>query len=263
MLRGVSLQLGKKVIFNHHPNVPSNLRALLIGSSGSGKSTLLLQMVIEPDFLDFNSLIIMTPTKDQPIFQFIKHGFENNLSKEVLSGILLSQANFGDASIPEICRRVAEAFPGSPSPRVSIKIINNMDEIPYVDDLPKDKKHLVIFDDIITLPNQSAVESYFVFGRHNNVNVIYLSQSYFDLGRIIRLNSNFLILFKLSQRNLTDVCNSAVSNFMDNKKKFNQLALNAWSKKYGYIVIDKDRNEILTDVFSDPKNGEPESQTLT
>jgi energy-coupling factor transporter ATP-binding protein EcfA2 len=261
MLRGISLQLGKKTAFNHHSNVPQNLRALLIGSSGSGKSTLLLQMIIEPDFLDFNSLIIMTPTIDQPIFQFIKHGFEAGLPKKVLTGILLCQAKFEDASIPELCRSVAAVFPTSTSP-ISVKMVKNMDEIPYANELPKDKKHLVIFDDIITLPNQSAVESYFVFGRHNNVNVMYLSQSYFDLSRLIRLNSNFLILFRLSQRNLTDVYNGAVSNFMDNKYKFNQLALNAWSKKYGYVVIDKERNKILTDVFSDPNNSdEPSSET--
>src|SRR5277367_2886094 len=235
MLRGVSLQLGKKIIFNHHENIPENLRALLIGSSGSGKSTLLLQVIITPDFLDFNSLTIVTPTKDQPIFQFIKHGFENKLSKEVLSGILLSQTSFQDSLIPDICRSVAEVFPPSTSP-IAVKIIDNMDEIPHPDDLPKDKKHLVVFDDIITLPNQSAVESYFVFGRHNNINVIYLSQSYFDLNRIIRLNSNFLILFKLSQRNLTDIYNASVSNFMDDKKKFYQLAKNTWVKKYGYII---------------------------
>jgi hypothetical protein len=221
---------------------------LIIGSSGSGKSTLLLQMIITPEFIDFNSLIIVTQTKDQPIYQFMRCGFEAGLAKEVLTAILLKQSEFAHSSIPDICRKVAASLPTNDAP-ISIKIVDHLDAIPYPEDLPKDKRHLVIFDDIVTLRNQSAVESYFVFGRHNNVNVIYLSQSFFDLPRIIRLNSNFLILFKLSQRNLSDVYASSVSNFMDNKTKFNQITLHAWSKKYGYIVIDKESNRILTDIF--------------
>ncbi len=133
-------------------------------------------------------------------------------------------------------------------------MIDKLNQIPHPDSLTKTKKHLVIFDDIITLHNQSAVESYFVFGRHNNVSVIYLSQSYFDLPRIIRLNANYLILFKLSQRNLSDVYTSSVANFMDDRKKFNQLTLNTWSTRYGYIVIDKENNNILTDIFDESES---------
>ena len=247
MLRGISLQLGSQATFQHHANIPSNLRALIIGSSGSGKSTLLLQMLIEPHFLDYDNLIIVTQTKEQPIYQFINCGFHSGLSKEVLTAILLKQEELKYSSIPDICTRVAQSMPSNATP-ISIKIIDKIAEIPHPDTLSKTKKHLVIFDDIITISNQSAVESYFVFGRHNNVNVIYLSQSFFDLPRIIRLNANYLVLFKLSQRNLTEIYAGSV---MDDRKKFNQLAINSWSKRYGYIVIDKENNKILTDIFDD------------
>jgi len=253
MLRGISLQLGTKTAFHHHSNIPPNLRALIIGSSGSGKSTLLLQMLIEPGYLDYDNLLIVTQTKDQPIYQFIRCGFESGLTKEILTAILLKQAELQYSSIPDICARVAESLPRNGSP-ISIKIVDKLDQIPHPDDLTKSKKHLVVFDDVITLRNQGAIESYFVFGRHNNVSVIYLSQSYFDLPRIIRLNANYLILFKLSQRNLTDVYANAVANFMDDRKKFNQLALHAWSNRYGYIAIDKENNNIRKDIFD---NDEP------
>ena len=65
---------------------------------------------------------------------------------------------------------------------------------------------------------------------------------------MIRLNSNIMILFKLSQRNKTDVFNSAVGTIMD-KNEFYTLADNVWSKKHSYIVIDRDREIVFSDIF--------------
>ena len=125
-----------------------------------------------------------------------------------------------------------------------------MEEIIRPEDLPKDKKHLVIFDDAITLINQSTIESFFTRSRHNGANVIYLTQSYFSLTRMIKLNSNLIILFKLNPRNLNDVYNAVIGSIMD-KKEFMQLAKNVFSKKYSYIVINKDEDQIITDLFKD------------
>ena len=66
--------------------------------------------------------------------------------------------------------------------------------------------------------------------------------------KFIRLNANYIILFKLSKRNLNDVYNSIVDNIIE-KNDFKILAENTWSEKYKYIVIDKDKNKILEDVF--------------
>jgi hypothetical protein len=65
---------------------------------------------------------------------------------------------------------------------------------------------------------------------------------------MIRLNSNVFILFKLSARNKTEVYNSIVGSIMD-KNEFDALAANAWSKKYGYIIINRDKERIFTDIF--------------
>ena len=92
------------------------------------------------------------------------------------------------------------------------------------------------------------MNSYYSRSRHNSCNCIYLSQSFFELKKFIRLNANYIILFKLSKRNLNDVYNSIIDNIKE-KNEFKALAENTWSEKYKYIVIDKDKNKILEDVF--------------
>jgi hypothetical protein len=72
---------------------------------------------------------------------------------------------------------------------------------------------------------------------------------------MIRLNTNFIILFKLNPRNLSDVYNSIVGSAMD-KKEFLQLAQNVFSKKYQYVAINKEEDKIITDIFTDNEDSE-------
>ena len=60
----------------------------------------------------------------------------------------------------------------------------------------------VVFDDMLD-SNQKLIDPFFTRGRHNDLDVYYLSQSYFDLPkRTIRNNSSIIILF---QQTLKDV----------------------------------------------------------
>jgi ABC-type lipoprotein export system ATPase subunit len=90
--------------FIHHENIPSSFRALLVGSSGSGKTCLLSMMLMEPDFIDYNSLMIFTTTPSQQEYQLLKHG----LSKQSIVSILLNQHKFKGLPISELCAKYAE-----------------------------------------------------------------------------------------------------------------------------------------------------------
>ena len=57
-----------------------------------------------------------------------------------------------------------------------------------------------------------------------------------------------LVLFKLSQRNKADVYNSVVGTIMD-RNDFYAFADNIWSVRYSYIVIDRDRERVFSDIF--------------
>ena len=55
---------------------------------------------------------------------------------------------------------------------------------------------IIVFDDILGSSNSRLIDQFFIRGRHNNLDIYYLSQSFFDLPkRTIRKNSNKIILF--------------------------------------------------------------------
>ena len=91
------------------------------------------------------------------------------------------------------------------------------------------------------------MESYFTRGRHNNCNVIYLSQSWYELpGRMIRGNANFVILFKLNKRNKDSIYSDLFStDEIITKQDLDHI----WNKKYGYIALNKETGDIMEDVF--------------
>jgi hypothetical protein len=255
MLKNIVLDLEQRTIFNHHENLPSSFRALFIGSSGCGKTTLLLQALLTPGFIDYNNLIIYTPTKTQQEYQLLYHGFSNGLSKESLSSILMNQHQFKGIPISQLCKKYAELHKltggeGQRQQQITVTLTDRTDDLVPPDKLDKTKKNLIIFDDCVTSSNQNVLRSFFIKGRHNAANCIYLSQSYFDLDKMIRLNTNLLVLFKLSARNKVDLFNNVVGTMMD-KREFYALADNVWSKKYQYIVVNRDSEKIITDLFEE------------
>ena len=61
----------------------------------------------------------------------------------------------------------------------------------------KCKGSVVVFDDILGAGNSSQIDDFYTRGRHEDLSVFYVSQSYFGLPRRgIRNNSDRLILFK-------------------------------------------------------------------
>ena len=79
-----------------------------------------------------------------------------------------------------------------------IVIKEGLSNLPNLDSYDKDLQHLVVIDDLVLSKNQDRVASYYIRCRKLNVSVCYLSQSYFSIPKIIRQNSNYLILLKLS-----------------------------------------------------------------
>ena len=67
----------------------------------------------------------------------------------------------------------------------------------------KYKGSIVIFDDMLGARNSSQIDEFFTRGRHEDLDVYYISQSYFGLPRqSIRNNSDILILFKQTLRDV-------------------------------------------------------------
>ena len=83
--------------------------------------------------------------------------------------------------------------------------LNNVNMIPDPTEHDASQKNLLVLDDIMLGP-QNSVEQYFTRGRHNNVDVIYITQSYFRLPRqTIRENANLFLLYPQDGKNLSHI----------------------------------------------------------
>ena len=95
----------------------------------------------------------------------------------------------------------------------------------------------MVFDDLL-LEKQNTCESYYVRGRHSNVDCFYLAQNYFKLPRqTIRENANLICLFPQDLKNLNHIFDEHVASDMTNDE-FRQLCKTVWEKQHGFVIID-------------------------
>ena len=65
---------------------------------------------------------------------------------------------------------------------VDCNIYQSAEDVPDPRELSSEKKNLMVFDDLL-LEKQNTCESYYVKGRHRNVDCFYLAQTCFKLPR--------------------------------------------------------------------------------
>ena len=95
-----------------------------------------------------------------------------------------------------------------------------------------EERNIMVFDDLL-LETQNTCESYYVRGRHTNVDCFYLAPNYFKLSRqTIRENANFICLFPQDLKNLNHIFGDHVGSDMT-KEEFRQLCKAAWENSTG------------------------------
>ena len=204
------------------------------------------------DYLDYNQLYLFTKSAEQQAaYEILLHGFKNGLSRQSIKWLFQNQSKFKGWSLPALCEYYSRIKPETPT--VEIILTNNLKDIPRANKLDKTKKNLMVFDDCLK-ENQSLMQENFTQGRHANCNVIYLTQSYFELDRkTIRGNSNFLILFKLPAEDRNrfhrDILSSDIS-----LKDFQDITDNQWKMKYAYVAVNSNPESpddlIKTNIFT-------------
>jgi len=80
----------------------------------------------------------------------------------------------------------------------AIVIKEGLSNTPPLDKFNKEYNHLVVWDDLVLSKDLTPVEQYYIRARKLNVSVIFLSQSYFRIPKIIRNNCSYMVLLKLS-----------------------------------------------------------------
>ena len=81
------------------------------------------------------------------------------------------------------------------------------------------------------LKNSSQIDEFFTRGRHEDLDVFYISQSYFALPRqSIRNNSDRLILFKQTLRDVQSMYYDTGASDMK-YEEFKEMCQKAWDEK--------------------------------
>ena len=146
-------------------------------------------------------------------------------------------------------KRTIHIIPRSPNQNPNFKTnIDNKSRHKY-------KGSVVFFDDMLGARNCSQTDEVFTRKRLENLDVYYISQSYFGLPRqSIRNNSDRLILFKQTLRDVQSMYYE-IGAFDMKYDEFKEMCHKAWSERFNYLCIDvtKTKNEGKCRIFNESK----------
>lgn len=192
--------VNKGVISKHGNLLPNNVRCIISGPSNSGKTNVLFNLLTHPNGLHFNNVYIFSKSLYQAKYQLLE---------KVLSDVSeIKYYKFDDQD----------------------KIMEPSHAEPY---------SVFIFDDVSS-ENQSKMRSYFTMGRHNNIDSIYIGQTYSKIPKqLLRDNVNLIVIFKQDETNLKHIFKDHVGvDFTYDH--FKDLCCKAWKENYGFVVISKE-----------------------
>ena len=222
----------------NNPLLPRSIRGLIVGKSGSGKTILLLNLLLKPGWLDYDTLFIFGKSLFQPEYKILRSGLAEGLPKEHILRMFSMRKEVQSSGIPPtlLIKELAESL--NKQSDIKSYFFESADDVPDPRELSTEDKNLMIFDDL-QLEKQNKTESYYVRGRHSNVDCFYLAQNYFKLPRqTIRENSNFIILFRQDLKSLGHIHTDHVGDDMSKKEFFN-FCRDCWDNtQHGFIIID-------------------------
>jgi hypothetical protein len=118
-----------------------------------------------------------------------------------------------------------------------IIITEGLSTSPALDKFDKEKNHLVVFDDLVLSKTLDVVENYYIRARKLNCSVIFISQSYFRIPKIIRNNCSYMVLLKLSGNREVNLILSEFGLGVS-KEELTEIYKYATSEKFSPLLID-------------------------
>lgn len=202
----------------HGFDVP--FRGLIAAPSGSGKTHMLCNLIYHMD-KTFHEIIICVLSSDEPLYQMMADRLGESVQFHEMGGV--------------------------PS----------LDDYSMID--PKTKKtkrkdklqRLIIFDDLIMhkKANQEA-RKYYIKGRKLGFSMMYLGQSFFQIPKMIRDNSQYFILGKnLLKKDLRMILSAFPTN--RDLSEFTRIYEELTSETLDAIVIDINKRSIRKNIIGD------------
>ena len=196
------------------PYIPDHpYRILIIGGSGSGKTNFLLNLIENQPDID-------------KIYLYAKDPYESKYQCLINKRESVGINHFKD-------------------PKAFIDYSNDMHDVyKNIDDYNPDKENkiLIVFDDMITdmIHNRklnSIVTELFIRGRKLNISLVFITQSYFQVPRDVRLNTSHFFIAKIpNERELQQI---AINHSSDiNTKDFTNIYRKCTAEPYSFLVND-------------------------
>ncbi len=152
----------KFLLKSHNPNYKIHgikIPFRMLIVGGSGAGKTQTFLNILHNFGDtFQNVYIITKNKDEPIYNFLEHKLGSK----------------------------------------GLEILEGIENAPDLDGLDKEEQTLIVMDDLVLEKNQKQLEQYFIRARKLNCSLIYISQSYYAVPRMIRQNLTYLVVKRLN-----------------------------------------------------------------
>ena len=199
----------KFLLQSHNPNIKThgiNVPFRMLIIGGSGAGkTQTLLNLIKVMNGTFQNIHIITKNKDEPLYNFI----EDKLGKQGLT------------------------------------ITEGIGSAPDLDSFNKKEQSLIVMDDLVLEKNQKTLEQYFIRARKLNCSLVYISQSYFSVPKMIRQNLNYLITKRL---------NTLQDLFRIMREYSLGVEKNTLQNIYEDSIKDNKQDFLLVDLDAEPKD---------
>jgi len=126
-----------------------------------------------------------------------------------------------------------------------LTITEGIDSAPNLDEFNKKEQSLIVMDDLVLEKKLKKLEQYFIRARKLNCSLVYLSQSYFAVPKIIRMNLNYLNIRRL---------NTLQDLFRMMREYSLGVSKDVLVDLYQHSIQDNKQDFLLVDLDSEPKD---------
>lgn len=196
-------------------------RAVIVGSSGSGKTNTLLSLIALMNET-FTKIVIVTKNKDEPLYNYLR------------------DKTGGDKGMVKILEFDKEGIPD----------INK--------EFTPENNSLLVFDDLVnqTEKEQRPIADAFIRARKRGCSLVYISQSFFGVPKLIRNNLTHIFLKQVSSmKNLVLISRECSLDIP--RERLIQMYKEATKDRMNFIMFDLDacdeekfRNGFALEYFS-------------
>ena len=100
---------------------------------------------------------------------------------------------------------------------------------------------ITVFDENLSKSNSKYNELFFKRGRHNNLNIYYLSPPYFDLPKRTIPNKSYKnVMFNQTSKDIENIYRH-VGGYDMKYDLFKELCRKSWEDEYNYLRIDRSK----------------------